>query len=251
MRSLKLTIAYDGTDYFGWQVQPDRRTVQGVLEQAWGRVAGHPVRVVGSGRTDAGVHAFGQVASCQTDCPLDCDSLRRALNASLPRDVAVREVAEAPDNFHAIRDAVSKRYRYAIDDGPVPDVLARRYSWYFPQRLDISTMHRAAQQLFGTHDFASFATSGSPRYSTVRTISEISVDRRSENERGGERVVIEMEANGFLYNMARAIVGTLVDVGRGSQSESWIYDVLAAQNRRMAGITAPPQGLFLVRVTYQ
>lgn len=247
MRCIKLTLSYDGTDYDGWQIQPNRRTLQASLEQALNVVTGESIRVAASGRTDAGVHALGQVVSFSTNCSLACEVLCRAINANLPHDVAVLRVDEAPEGFHARRDATSKRYRYVIFDEQVRDVFSRRTSWHVPQSLDVEAMHRAAQSLRGTHDFASFSSSGSPRVSTVRTIYDILV-RRTTGQRS--QVLIEVEANGFLYNMVRAIVGTLVDVGRGAQTEVWPAEVVAAMDRKAAGATAPPQGLFLVYVRY-
>jgi len=288
MRTLKLTLAYDGTAYAGWQVQPGCRTVQGTLEAAVRKVTGQSVRVVASGRTDAGVHALGQVAGFQTHSDLPADVLRRALNAELPEDVAVLEVAEAADGFHPIRDALRKRYRYLIHDAPVRDVFGRQYCWHYTHgRLDAEAISRAAGALLGTHDFRSFQSSGAERESSVRTIFDISVQRlrsgegttvtiwrgtvpfslrenrdspplihspilREEQGRGEEHdwITLEVEADGFLYNMVRAIVGTLVEVGRGAQGESWPAEVLQAADRAAAGPTAPPQGLFLVRVDY-
>jgi len=272
MHTLKLTLAYDGTAYAGWQVQPGQTTVQGTLEAALQKITGRPVRVLASGRTDAGVHALGQVVGLQTDSHLSADVLRRALNAELPGDIAVIDVVEAPHDFHAIRDAVRKRYCYVIHDGPVRDVFQRRYCWHVSTPLDVEAMHRAAQSLLGKHDFSSFETAGAKRESSVRTVFDISVAREkgvrtiysenrsdpfsspiySENRSDpfSSRIVVEVEANGFLYNMVRAIVGTLVEVGRGAQPESWITEVLQATNRSAAGPTAPPQGLFLVKVDY-
>ena len=259
MRTLKLTLAYDGTAYAGWQVQPGCRTVQGTLEAAVRKVTGQGVRVVASGRTDAGVHALGQVAGFQTHSDLTADVLRRALNAELPEDVAVLEVAEAADDFHPIRDALRKRYRYLIHDARVRDVFRRQYCWHYTHgRLDAEAMSRAGKTLLGTHDFRSFQSSGAERESSVRTIFDVSVQRRREEERRGEEgrgeehdwITLEVEADGFLYNMVRAIVGTLVEVGRGAQPESWPAEVLQAADRAAAGPTAPPQGLFLVRVDY-
>jgi tRNA pseudouridine38-40 synthase len=248
MRSLKLTIAYDGTDFYGWQWQPDRRTVQGELEAAIGKVTGETLRVVASGRTDAGVHAEGQVVSFASQSSLESDVLRRALNATLPSDIAVRTVAEVPAGFHAIDDARSKRYRYLLYDGSVRDVFARRYAWHVRYLLDAARMHEAAQALRGTHDFKSYETSGSSRVSTVRTVRDIAVARRSDGYQ--KRIAIEVQANGFLYNMVRNIVGTLVEVGRGKQDVDWPREVLAARDRRVAGMTAPPQGLYLVQVFF-
>jgi len=246
MRSIRLIVAYDGGDYAGWQIQPGQVTVQEVLEGAIGKVTGEPARAVASGRTDAGVHALGQVVGFRTASRLPADVLRRALNAELPCDVAVLDAREAPEGFHPIRDAVRKRYRYVIHDGPVRDVFGRRYCWHYRSRLDAAAMQRAAGALLGRHDFRSFETGGAPRNDSIRTIYDLEVERgRGE---GGDRITVEVEADGFLYNMVRAIVGSLVDVGRGAQDASWLARVLAARDRRQAGPTAPPQGLFLVRV---
>ena len=249
MRSIKLTLAYDGAAYAGWQVQPGQATVQGVLEAALERITGEPIRVIASGRTDAGVHALEQVASFRTGSDLAAGVFARALNAELPHDVAVLAAAEAPEGFHALRDAVRKRYRYVIHDGPVRDVFRRHYCWWHHGRLDAEAMDRAARPLVGRHDFSSFQSSGAERASSVRTIYEIGVGR---GQGGDARLItIEVEANGFLYNMVRAIVGTLVEVGRGARSEPWVAEVLAAADRRAAGSNAPPQGLFLVHVDYR
>jgi tRNA pseudouridine38-40 synthase len=244
-RTLKLTLSYDGTNYFGWQYQPDRPTVQGTLEAALRQVTQEQIRVAGSGRTDAGVHALGQVASFQTRSRLPVEVLHKALNATLPHDVAVVEVCEAPPGFHAIRDCVRKTYRYVLHDGPVRDVFSRQYAWHVWHRLDECAMRRAAEALVGTHDFASFQTQGTERESTVRTVFDLSVERASH------LVAVEVTADGFLYNMVRTIVGTLVKVGRGQRGESWPAEVLAARDRRLAGMTAPPHGLFLVRAEYE
>jgi tRNA pseudouridine38-40 synthase len=249
MRTLKLTLAYDGSAYAGWQVQPGQKTIQGVLEAALARITGQPIRAVASGRTDAGVHALGQVVSFRTESRLAAEVFQRALGAELPEDLAVLEAAEMPEGFHALRDALRKRYRYVIHDGPVRDVFRRHYCWQYPYgRLDAQSMRRAAGVLCGTHDFASFQTSGAKRQSSVRTIFDLDV-RRGE---GGlcHTLSLEVEADGFLYNMVRTIVGSLVEVGRGARPESWLAGVLAAADRRLAGPTAPPQGLFLVRVDY-
>ncbi|NQU23886.1 MAG: tRNA pseudouridine(38-40) synthase TruA [Candidatus Nealsonbacteria bacterium] len=260
MRTIRLTLAYDGTNYAGWQVQPDRTTVQGTLEAVIEKVTGQQVRVTASGRTDAGVHALAQVAAFTTDSHLTTDVLQRALNAELPRDVAVLHVNEAADGFHPIRDALRKRYRYVIHDGSVRDTLRRGQCWqYVHGRLDVDAMQRAARALLGTHDFSSFETTGAERLSSVRTIYDLPVERGragggdllTSELAASDLVTVEVEADGFLYNMVRAIVGTLVDVGRGAREESWVADVLDATDRRVAGPTAPPEGLFLVRVEYE
>jgi tRNA pseudouridine38-40 synthase len=244
MRWLKLTVAYDGTNYAGWQVQPSEPTVQGVLEAAWHEITREEVRVTAAGRTDAGVHALGQVVGVETATRLTNDDLHRGLNAVLPNDVAVLAIDDAPGNFHATHDAVAKTYRYQIHNGRTPDVFGRRYSWHYPQPLDAARMHEAGQALVGRHDFASFESAGSERPDTVRTLSRLSVNR------DGDRIELEVTGDGFLYNMVRAIVGTLVEVGKASRDVGWPAEVLAQCDRRVAGQTAPPHGLFLVRVDY-
>lgn len=248
MRFLKLTLSYDGTGYFGWQSQPNRPTIQGEIEKALSRITGEAISAVASGRTDAGVHALGQVVSVRTHSPMPCHILQRALAANLPEDIGVIEVCDAPEGFHAIRDAISKRYRYVIDDGVVGDVFARRYAWRIPRRLDERAMHEGAQTLLGKHDFSSFEAAGAERQSSVRTIGEIFVVRRAGQ--GGERVVFEVESDGFLYHMVRNIVGVLVKVGRGRHNAHWPAEVLAAKSRLAAANTAPARGLFLVSVRY-
>lgn len=249
MQTIKLTVAYDGTAYSGWQYQPQRNTVQGVVEDALNRITGEVIRTVASGRTDAGVHALGQVVSFSTESRLPPEVLQRALNAELPADIAVKCAENAPAGFHATHHALRKRYRYILHDGPVRDVFQLRYAWHCRHRLDADIMDRAAKLLLGTHDFCSFETSGSQRTSTVRTIFDLEVQRGRAGE--SDLVTTEVEADGFLYNMVRTIVGTLLDVGRGARPASWVAEVLAARNRSAAGRTAPAQGLFLVRVEYE
>lgn len=247
-RTIKVTLAYDGTDFAGWQIQAEARTVQGTVQAILARITGEQIALVGSGRTDSGVHALGQVASFETTSRHTCEVFHRALNAELPDDITVPSVEEAPFGFHALRSARRKRYRYVIHDSNVRDVFARRYVWCWPTQLDDKAMARAATSLAGTHDFSSFETAGSERESSVRTVFAIDV-ARSISGRPHE-IQVEVEADGFLYNMVRAIVGTLVEVGRGARPEQWVADVLAARNRSAAGRTAPPQGLFLLCVKY-
>jgi tRNA pseudouridine38-40 synthase len=247
MRSLKLTVAYDGTRYAGWQVQPELPTVQAELERAWQQITGEAVRLTASGRTDAGVHAWGQVVGVATACDRAAEQIARGLNAVLPEDIIVREAADAPPNFHATHDALRKCYHYQIHNNHVRPLFDRPYAWHVPMPLDAAAMHRAGQGLVGRHDFASFETAGSERSSTVRTVTRLDVNRSADVP---ERIAIEIEGDGFLYNMVRAIAGTLVEVGRGSQPETWPAEVLAARDRRLAGQTAPPQGLCLWSVEY-
>ncbi|HEY5315267.1 MAG TPA: tRNA pseudouridine(38-40) synthase TruA [Pirellulales bacterium] len=247
-RTFKLTLAYDGTAYAGWQLQAGHPTLQGALEAALADLTGNLVRVIGSGRTDSGVHALGQVVSFTADTPLTPDALTRALNARLPDDIAVLTAEEAAPGFHAIHDAVAKRYRYVLHDGRVRDVFSQRYAWHLRTRVDADLMHQAAQHWLGRHDFKSFQSSGSRRITTERTVSDISVVRGWHGD--GDLVVLEVEADGFLYNMVRAMVGTLVTIGRGKQPIDWAGEVLAAGNRKLAGMTAPAHGLFMLHVRY-
>lgn len=248
LQSFKLVVAYDGTAYVGWQVQPEGETIQGHLEQGLREVTNREIRVTASGRTDSGVHALGQVVSFESDTSLDANTLHRAINAKLPRDIRVLSVTNAPPGFHAIRDAISKRYRYFIQDGGVQDPFLRAWSWHMPQELDDWDMQDAATNLIGEFDFASYQSAGSPRSTTVREIFEFKVERQVGQL--CEPIVIEVSANGFLYNMVRNLVGTLVEVGLGKQETSWPAEILQHKDRTKAGPTAPPQGLFLVSVEY-
>lgn len=249
MRSFRLTIAYDGTEFSGWQFQPYRRTVQGLLEVALQRLTGESLRVVASGRTDAGVHALGQVVSFDSATRLAPEVLQRALNATLPPDVVVLDAAEAPAGFHAIRHTIGKRYRYVVYNCPQRDVFDRHHVWHVPQRLNVNAMRTALTHLVGRHDFAAFQASGAERKSTVRTVRELSlIEQPGPAAPAGVRLIFEIEADGFLYNMVRNIVGTVVEVGRGFQPPDWVASVLASCDRKQAGPTAPPHGLFLVHV---
>jgi tRNA pseudouridine38-40 synthase len=245
MRNIKLTLSYDGTDFHGWQLQPGLRTVQETLEQALAALTGERLRVNASGRTDTGVHAVGQVVNFRSETKLPADVLVRALNAHLPADVVVREAADAPESFDANRDAKRKLYRYIVHDGPVPDLFMRRYCHHTRYRLDAAAMARAAACLRGTHDFRCFETEWPNRASSVRTITHLAINRF------GDWIWLDVEADGFLYNMVRAIAGTLINVGRGYWPETRVAEILEAQDRTLAGPTAPAQGLFLMRVRYE
>jgi tRNA pseudouridine38-40 synthase len=248
MPTFKLIIAYDGTHFSGWQFQPDRRTVQGVIQTAWRQITREEVSVSASSRTDAGVHALGQTVGVESNTHLTSEQLFSALNATLPHDVIIKHVEEVPCGFHATRDAQGKRYRYSICNSRSRPLFERNYVWHVPKPLDAEAMHRAGQSLVGTHDFASFQSAGSERESTVRTIHAIEVRRG-----GGDleaRIEIDVEGDGFLYNMVRIVAGSLVDVGAGRRDENWLADALAACDRRAAGRTAPPEGLCLLKVYY-
>ncbi|HYO25026.1 MAG TPA: tRNA pseudouridine(38-40) synthase TruA [Lacipirellulaceae bacterium] len=257
----KVTLCYDGAEFSGWQTQPGRRTVQGEFERAWLEITGEQVRVTAAGRTDAGVHAWGQVVGVQSATRIDPAALVLALNAKLPDDAAVRSVEAAPDAFHATTAARRKRYRYTIYNHRRRPVFLRRYAWHVPTPLDVAAMHAAAQHLVGTHDFASFQSAGSERESTVRTLFAAEVTGAaagapSHAERGADDetqslIAIEVEGDGFLYNMVRSIAGTLVEVGRGKQGPAWVAQVLSARDRTCAGQTAPAHGLTMLWVSYE
>jgi tRNA pseudouridine38-40 synthase len=244
MRNFKFTLAYDGTDFHGWQRQVGLRTVQQTLEEAIEEIVGSACTTTASGRTDAGVHALGQVVQFFASTRLEPSILMRGVNAKLSADVRVIEASEVSQAFHATFDTKSKRYRYQIDNGAVADPFLRRVAWHVPRVLDETAMHRAGQVLVGRHDFRSFETDWPNRMSSVRTIVDLSVARSSS------RVLIEVEADGFLYNMVRCIAGTLARVGTGARSEEFVGQALAAHDRTKAGPNAPPQGLFLVSVRY-
>jgi len=244
MRNIKLTLCYDGTEFHGWQRQPGSRTVQQVLEEALEQLTGSPTIATASGRTDAGVHALGQVVHFLTVSRHSPATFVRALNALAPRDVRILDAEERPQAFHATLDAKSKRYRYVIDNGLFASPFQLRYSWHVHAPLDEAAMNHAARLLVGRHDFHSFETDWPNRMSSVRTVLDLAV------ERSGAFVTIEVEADGFLYNMVRSIAGTLMLVGAGKRPPAWLAEVLAAQSRSVAGPTAPPQGLFLVKIHY-
>ena len=259
-RKIRLLIAYDGSAFHGWQRQPGLRTVQACLEKAIARITGEPVSLTGSGRTDAGVHAAGQVAHFATSCRIPPGNLLTALNNSLPPEVRVLRSEDAPAGFHARYGAQSKLYRYRILQAEICSPFLCRHVWHYPYRLDRPTMAEAARALLGQHDFTSFAASAqadnesaglnaqsqTKKKSTVRRIIASRIlwsDRR-------QILAYEVEANGFLHHMVRNIVGTLVEVGRGAMEPGYMDRVLQARDRTLAGPTAPARGLCLVRVKY-
>jgi tRNA pseudouridine38-40 synthase len=248
MRYLKLTIAYDGTHFVGWQIQPNGPSIQGELQKAWRAVTGEAAVVTGSGRTDAGVHAVGQVASLMTEQGIAVQAIPGALNANLPESIVVREAEEAGFDFHAIRDAVAKTYRYTIQMGRRRSPFLLQRSWYVPRPLDTDAMGRAGQGFVGTHDFASLQSAGAPRRSTVRTILQLRCEVAEHD--GFPLFQIYVTGNGFLYNMVRNLAGTLVLVGRGKWRPADIANILAARDRAVAGPTAPAAGLTLMHVQY-
>ncbi len=247
--TFRFVLEYDGTDFAGWQAQaPGARTVQGVFEEALRGVTGEAVRVVGAGRTDAGVHAEGQLASARLETHLGAATLARALNAVLPADLAVRSAREADAGFHAMRCARGKVYRYRVWNGPVRSPLRERTHAWVRSPLDLAAMARACSVLVGRHDFAAFESRSREHdarasRTTVRTLHRVEV----QGDPGGE-VAVEFEGDGFLRYMVRSLVGTLLEVGRGVRPDDDLARILAARSRREAGPTAPAKGLTLVRV---
>lgn len=245
MQNYKLLLAYDGSRYAGWQrLAKTEQTVQGKVETALSRLTGQNVQLCGSGRTDAGVHAAGQVASFRLQTPVDCGVLLEQLRRYLPEDVGALALEPAPERFHARLSARRKTYCYRIWNSPTPCVFERKYVYPVPQPLDAGAMERAAQRLLGTRDFAAFCTRHSEKKSTVRTLERVRV------ERVGQELRLYYTADGFLYNMARILTGTLIEVGDGRRQPESLDAVLASRCRELAGYTAPARGLCLMEVEY-
>ena len=244
VRNIKLTLCYDGSDYHGWQIQPGSRTIQGVLTEAIESLVGCQVRVTGASRTDAGVSALGQSALFEIDSPIPTENFAKAITDRLPADIAVAEAVEVERGFDVIGVVKSKLYRYAIFTGPIRPVMEIRHCWHLPGRLDIEAMGRVATMLSGKKDFKSFASAADSRENTVRTIFRCDVTKQDK------WVYIETEGDGFLYNMVRNIVGTLVEVGVGRWRAEKIAEILEAKDRRAAGPIAPAAGLCLMWIKY-
>jgi len=245
VRTIKLTIEYDGTNYLGWQVQPNGRTIQGVIQDCLKRLTGESSQLIGSGRTDAGVHALGQVAHFKTESKMDANTFQRALNGLLPEDIVIRRAEEVEAEFHARRSARSKAYEYRILNCTAPPAIDRQYIWYVPQKLNWDEMKKATHSLVGEHDFSAFRSVGSSTRSSVRNI--LRADWKREKK---DLLRFEIEASGFLKQMVRAIVGTLVEVGREKISAQEFKRILESKDRKQAGPTAPAHGLFLKEVKY-
>ena len=246
MRTIRMVIEYDGTAYCGWQRQENGLSVQQVIEECIGRITGGEVRVVGSGRTDAGVHALGQSAHFPTASAIPVRNLRMGINSLLPPDIVVRDLAEVPGTFHARFDAVSKVYLYRICNRPVRPALERSRCWFVWEPLDMERIAAALAVFRGRHDFSSFCSTHTDSEDHVRTITALDARRDDSG-----MVEVTVEADGFLRYMVRTIVGALVDAGRGKCTAEELAMVLAAKDRRRAGMTAPPQGLYLKEVRYR
>lgn len=250
MRNLKLVLAYDGSEFSGWQVQPDATTIQGTLASAIGRVTGEKVLPQGSGRTDAGVHALAQVVSFATQSPIPSENLVKVLNGILPPSIRVVEAAEAPAEFHARKSAVAKTYRYRMYRNPICPPFLARYVWHYPYPLDEDAMRATAPVLVGEHDFTSFAAVDPERESTGAELSNVRRIFVSSWERQGDELLYTVRGSGFLHHMVRNLVGTFVLVGKGTLRASDVTRILEARNRSAAGATAPAGGLYLVEVEY-
>jgi len=264
-RNIRIKLAYDGTAYCGWQVQENGPSLQATIERAILKLTGEKAALLSAGRTDSGVHALGQVANFHTSSQIPAENFRPALQAFLPHDIVVLEACEAPLDFHSTFKATRKRYRYLIDNSPVPLPFLRSYTWSMRRRLNERAMHEAGQLLVGKHDFRSFETDWPNKVTSVRTVFEVSVTRRplwnlfagDEGEPEppahgtGDIIALEITADGFLYNMVRSILGTLVNVGRDKWTIDDVARILKAQDRSIAGCTAPACGLYLVNVWYE
>lgn len=270
MPTFRVTIAYDGTDFVGWQRQATGRSIQGLLEDALRELDGRDVNVHGAGRTDAGVHALGQVASFTLDRVIAGEALVRAINARLPEAIRVLRAAEADSGFHARFGARTKTYRYRVWNADIADPFERAYVWHIPGPLDVDAMAAAARPLVGRHDFAAFQSTGTEVKTTERELFSLSVsagvgstvvfarapaasvDARSGRPAATRRLIVfDVRGDGFLRHMVRTIVGSLVEVGRGRREVGWLSQVLASRDRGCAGPTAPASGLFLVAVQYE
>lgn len=245
MKNYRILIQYDGTRYKGWQIQKATdATIQGKLSMVLESLAGHPVEVIGSGRTDAGVHALGQVANFHIEEHFARGEIFSWLNRYLPEDIAVTEIEEVDGRFHSRYHAVEKTYRYRIHTSMVPNVFERRYLYHYDTPLDVGRMQKAASLLVGTHDFAAFCGNRRMKKSTVRTMNRIDITEKEDE------IVLDFSGNGFLQNMVRILTGTLIEVGNGQKEPEDMTWILKEKNRDYAGYTAPAQGLVLMKVTY-
>jgi tRNA pseudouridine38-40 synthase len=254
-KHIKLTIQYDGSEYSGWQVQPNEKTIQGVLESELEKIAPDRTRLVAAGRTDAGVHAIEQVASFRTSSGRDPAVIKNTLNALLPPDIRITDAAFCSETFHPRYDAKGKRYTYIIFNGPVVSPFVSRYAWHVRYRLNVATMKRASALLTGEHDFSSFQASGCSARNPVRNIHAIEIKRARtirflDFKVQGDFILIALEANAFLRHMVRNIVGTLTETGRGRLPAEDIKKILSYRDRTFSGPTAPPGGLFLQKIYY-
>ena len=244
-KNIALRLCYDGSRYHGWQVQKNEISVAETLETALGKICGHPVKAVGCGRTDAGVHALRYCANFRTDCTIPVDRIPLAVNARLPADIAVTGAVIAPEDFNAIGSCIKKEYIYKIHNGTIRDPFLENRVCFYPQRLDMARMREAALAFEGTHDFRAVRSVGTETKTTVRTV------HWCRAEKDGELITVSICADGFLYNMCRAMVGTMIYASYGKLEPEEIPALLARGDRRLTGPTMPPQGLYLNRIWYE
>lgn len=245
MARFKLIVAYDGTNYNGFAKQPNGITIQGLLEQAAEAILNQPIHVIGAGRTDTGVHAKAQCCVFDATTSIPSNRLVKAINAKLPKDVVVQSVEEVSEDFHPRFGAKRKTYRYQIHNGQVQDPFLYRYAYFYPYHLDVEKMQEAATYLVGEHDFVAFCSAGSSVKTTVRTIYSLKIVKE------GDLIQIDICGNGFLYNMVRIIVGTLIEVGIGKKAPSSLKTIIESKERKLASPTAPPQGLMMLNIEYE
>lgn len=244
MKRIKLIVSYDGTGYCGWQVQPNGITVEEVLNKALQKLTGEDIHVIGASRTDSGVHALGNVAVFDTETTIPADRIAAALNQRLPEDIVIRSSEEVPGDFHPRYCDCTKTYEYRILNAKIPVPTMRHTHYFVSYDLNIEDMRQAASYLVGEHDFVSFCNIRTDVENTVRTVYSLDIEKQ------GEEMIVRITGNGFLYNMVRIIVGTLVRVGRGFYPPEKVKEILEAKDRKAAGVTAPPQGLYLVGIRY-
>ena len=244
MRNIKLTIEYDGKDFNGWQKQPNKLNIQGNIEKVISEITKEEIELIGSGRTDAGVHAKGQVANFKTNSNIPIEKFAIAINSRLKKSIIIKKAEEVPERFHSRYNCKKKTYRYIINNSDMGSAIYRNLEYNIKMPLNLENMKKASKYFEGEHDFSAFKASGTSSKSSVRTI--YSADVKKENE----RIIIELTGNGFLYNMVRIISGTLVEVGLGKIRPEEIEDIIDSKNRQMAGKTLPPYGLYLVEVNY-
>ena len=245
MKRIRLLVSYDGTDYCGWQIQPNGITIEEVLNKKLKKLTGEDIHIIGASRTDSGVHALGNVAVFDTDSPIPPERMAYALNQKLPADIVIVKSEEVPPDWHPrYQEQISKTYEYHIYNAQLPDPLKRRYSTFVSFPLDVEKMREGAAYLAGEHDFASFCNIRTNAENTVRRIDGIEVEKEDRD------ITIRVTGNGFLYNMVRIIAGTLIRVGRGFYDPGKVKEILEAGARTEAGVTAPPEGLVLVKIDY-
>ena len=266
MQNIGLTVEYEGTHYRGWQRQTriqnpgsriQKKTIQGVLEAALSKITEEKIKVIGAGRTDAGVHALGQAANFRTKSKMTPEEFKKALNSMLPKDIVIKNAQRVKEKFHAQFDAKNKSYRYIIYQGPTPSPFLKDYALYTSYKLNLKAMREGAKYLAGRHNFSSFRLSGSSAKTSIRTITKLTITSYSDMRyaicdmrKNGRAIFINVMADGFLYGMVRSIVGTLIEVGRGKISPSKVKEILKTRNRQLAGPTAPAKGLYLIKVNY-